>query len=309
MRNGSKTFTSPFVSGWASKTGFGKTYGSNQNRFSTQVLLNLGKGFSFTLYLLVRFVMRYRFAVLRKNLETSFPRKSKDEIQALITTYYRHLADLVVEPVLFTMAGRATRKKLATYTNKELLNRLYRENKHAILLASHIGNWEYLINLPRETDYEVYTAYTPISNRYVDNWVHRMRSKFGVTVILKKNFYRKALAVLKGNGNPALVVVIADQRPAPGSVKYHLEFLGQNTSVQVGAERLAQSSNAAVLYLECTKVEQFHYKYTFHLVTEAPAGSKPLEITAKYYEMMEMNISSQPGNWLWSHKRWKQITS
>jgi KDO2-lipid IV(A) lauroyltransferase len=296
MRNGSKTFTPSPPNGWA-----------KDSCLSERILLGLGKAFSFVLYVLVRFVMRYRFTVLRKNLETSFPHKPEAEIRALITTYYRHLADLVVEPVLFTVAGHATRKKLATYANMDLLNHLYHEKKHAILLASHIGNWEYLINLPRETDYEVYTAYTPISNRHIDNWVHKMRSRFGVTVILKKNFYRKALSVLKGDGNPALVVVIADQRPAPGSVKYNLEFLGQNTSVQVGAERLAQSSNAAVLYLECTRVRQFHYQYTFHLLTEAPTACGPLEITTKYYEMMERNIASQPGNWLWSHERWKPV--
>ncbi len=309
MKNGSKTFTPPLPGEWESKENFSKTHDPNRTSLSEHILLGLGKAFSFVLYVLVRFVMRYRFAVLRKNLEASFPHKSEADIRALIGAYYRHMADLIVEPILFTMAGRATRKKLATYTNKDLLNHLFRENKHAILLASHIGNWEYLINLPRETDYEVYTAYTPISNRYIDNWVHKMRSKFGVTVILKKNFYRKALSVLKGDGNPALVVVIADQRPAPGSVKYNLEFLGQNTSVQVGAERLAMSSNAAVLYLECTKVRQFHYQYTFHLLTEAPTQCGPLEITAKYYEMMERNIASQPGNWLWSHKRWKPVTS
>jgi hypothetical protein len=154
MRNGSKTFTPPPPNGWA-----------KDSCLSERILLGLGKAFSFVLYVLVRFVMRYRFTVLRKNLETSFPHKPEAEIRALITTYYRHLADLVVEPVLFTVAGRATRKKLATYANMDLLNHLYHEKKHAILLASHIGNWEYLINLPRETElrglHRIYTHFQP----------------------------------------------------------------------------------------------------------------------------------------------------
>jgi KDO2-lipid IV(A) lauroyltransferase len=217
------------------------------------------------------------------------------------------LGDLVVEPLLFTFSTANIRKELATYTNKELLDQLYLKKKHAVVLASHHGNWEYLINLPQELDFKVYTAYSPISNARIDCLVHKMRSMLGVTVILKNAFYRKALSVLKSKGDPALAVVIADQRPAPGSVKYTIDFLGQRTNVQIGAERLALASNAVVLYLQCTKVAKFHYNYTFHLLTDAPALCSPLEITTKYYQMMENDIRTQPGNWLWSHKRWKAV--
>ena len=271
------------------------------------LLLTAGKVASYIIYVLVRFVLRYRFDVLKKNFENSFPQKSEAEINVLIKTYYRHLGDLMVEPVLFALASPATRKRLATYSNKEMLEQLRGKDKHTILLASHMGNWEYLINLPQEIDFKVYTAYSPISNRRIDSWMLKMRSMLGVTVIAKKYFYRKALSVLKGGGNPAMVVVIADQRPAPGSIKHIIQFMGQKTNVQIGAERLAQATNAAVLYLTCTKVAQFHYNYSFSLLTETPEQCTPLEITTNYYKRMERDITSQPSNWLWSHKRWKPV--
>ncbi|WP_192579237.1 lysophospholipid acyltransferase family protein [Dyadobacter aurulentus] len=271
------------------------------------LLLAICRSASFIIYIITRYVLRYRHEILMQNFANAFPQKTAEERKALVKAYYKHLGDLVVEPVLFALASPAARMKLATYSNKELLSDLYAKNKHAIVLASHHGNWEYLINLPREVDFQVYTAYTPISNLRIDSWVHKMRSQMGVTVILKKNFYKAALSALRAPDSPALVVVIADQRPAPGSSKYSIEFLNQNTSVQLGAERLALASNAVVLYLQCRKVARFHYNYTFHLITENPASSKPLDITRQYYKMIEKDIDLDPATWLWSHKRWKPV--
>ncbi|CAG5072990.1 Lipid A biosynthesis lauroyltransferase [Dyadobacter sp. CECT 9623] len=273
------------------------------------LLLIICRAASFAIYFTTRFVLRYRREILEENFKNAFPDKSKAERKALIKVYYKHLGDLVVEPVLFSIVNANVKKRLATYQNKELLSKLYAENKHVILLASHHGNWEYLINLPREVDFKVYTAYTAISNAHVDSWVHKMRSKMGVEVIVKKNFYKTALSALRSPDQPALVVVIADQRPAPGSTKYSVEFLHQTTSVQIGAERLALASNAVVLYLQCEKVARFHYQYTFHLITENPAAAEPLSITKAYYEKIEQDIQADPGYWLWTHKRWKPVAS
>jgi lauroyl/myristoyl acyltransferase len=31
----------------------------------------------------------------------------------------------------------------------------------------------------------------------------------------------------------------------------------------------------------------------------------PEDILRKYYDLLEQEINETPGNWLWSHKRWK----
>ena len=33
----------------------------------------------------------------------------------------------------------------------------------------------------------------------------------------------------------------------------------------------------------------------------------PEEITRRYYDLLEKDIKETPHNWLWSHKRWKNI--
>ncbi|KQS30737.1 lysophospholipid acyltransferase family protein [Dyadobacter sp. Leaf189] len=258
------------------------------------------------IYLVTYHLMKYRYKVIKKNLSTSFGREGEQRIRTIISKYYKHLGDLVIEPFLYYIVSPGSRKKLANYTNPELLEEFYRNKKHVVLLASHYGNWEYLINLPKVVDFEVYTAYTPISNPRINNWILKMRSSLGVRLIPKKNFYRGALSTLKQRENPSLVVVIADQRPAMDA-KYFVDFLGQKTRVQIGAEKLAIASDSAVVYLECTKRSRFHYDYTFHLISEKPSEVSPMTITDAYYNKLETNISKAPAHWLWSHDRWKAL--
>ncbi|GGM82128.1 acetyltransferase [Dyadobacter beijingensis] len=254
--------------------------------------------------MLLRFVLQYRKTVIRKNLRSSFPTKSAGEIRKLMSAYYRHMSDLLLEPFLFYLAPERLRKRLAKYVNPEVLELLHADQRPVIVFASHYGNWEYLINLPQVTEYPVYTAYSPIKNGMLNRMMIRLRSFLGVKLIPKKGFYRQALSLLRQTAIPNLLVVIADQRPAPGSDKFHISFLDQDTAVQTGGERMAASSQAAVVYVESSKRSRFSYEFTFRLM-EHPDRSTPLSITKSYYRFLEKSISRAPSYWLWSHNRWK----
>lgn len=275
--------------------------------FLGKCLLWATKILSFVVFVSLRFVLKYRKAVIRKNLTSSFPMKSPREIGKLMHAYYRHMSDLLLEPFLFYLAPAMLRKRLATYTNPEVLERLYKAGRPVIVFASHYGNWEYLINLPQVTDYQVYTAYSPIKSGPLDRLMIRLRSFMGVRLIPKKGFYRQALSLLRQSPIPNLLVVIADQRPAPGNDKFHIPFLDQDTAVQTGGERMAASSDAAIVYVESRKNAQFSYEFTFQTM-ENTDRVVPMSITKAYYRFLEKSISLAPSYWLWSHNRWKART-
>lgn len=277
------------------------------HNLNVRLLLFVASVLSFVIYVFTYRIFKYRYAVVIDNLSKSFPGKSQKEIESHAREFYRHLGDLVVEPLLFIVVDDVTRKKLANYTNIELLKKFYGRGDNLVTLSSHCGNWEYLINLPKIQDFKTYTAYTPLSNKTMDRYILKLRSKYGVRLLPKKYFFRGALSVLKQRDEPSMVVVIADQRPAPGSAKHFVDFLGQPTQVQIGAERLANASGATVLYLACIKKARFHYDYTFHIVTEDADSSLPMEVTNTYYRLLQENILKSPSCWLWSHKRWKPL--
>jgi KDO2-lipid IV(A) lauroyltransferase len=272
-----------------------------------KTLLFTASSLSSLLYFFLHRVFRYRREVVSANLLASFPDKNAREIRKMTTAYYKHMGDLIIEPILFILIGSKGRSKLARYSNIEFVEKFYEHKRNVVALASHYGNWEYLINIPKMTRFSLITAYSPLTQKFANKWLLKIRSLYGVNLIAKNSFYKGVLTTMRSAVNPIITVVIADQRPAPGSNKYFVDFLGQSTCVQLGAERLANASGSVVLFLECQKKARFHYEYTFHSLGDEQTSAKPLSITQAYYNMLEKNIIASPNHWLWSHKRWKPV--
>lgn len=272
---------------------------------TTSWLVSIAKVCSYLAFFVLRYLLRYRYQTIQRNLKAALPHKSEQRIARLVIVYYRHLSDLCVEPFLFALASRRLRNRLVCFSDTGLFQQLFHQQKQTVVLASHYGNWEYLIELPAHVPYPVYTAYSPIRNRWLNQLVLDLRRRFGVHLIVQQNFYRQALGLLNSADDPKLLVFIADQRPGPGSLKHYLSFLHQLTYVQPGAERLARQTGAAVVVAECRKTDRFCYEYRFHLIYQDATHTPPLAITQAYYQSLEQQIYQSPAYWLWSHDRWK----
>ena len=51
----------------------------------------------YVIYPLVRYVVRYRLKLVRKNIRLSFPEKAENVRNTIINAYYHHFADILVE--------------------------------------------------------------------------------------------------------------------------------------------------------------------------------------------------------------------
>ena len=130
----------------------------------------------------------------------------------------------------------------------------------------------------------------------------RLRSRFGVRLVKKSEWYR---TVLKENyERPRIYVMIADQRPVP-PYKNYVGFLGQKTFVQAGCERIGQKLNCAIVYADVEKTERHQYKFKFTLIRADINEMRSGEVLEAYYQALEKTILRNPSYWLWSHDRWK----
>ncbi|MGV3603281.1 MAG: lysophospholipid acyltransferase family protein [Dyadobacter fermentans] len=244
----------------------------------------------------------YRRNLVLVNMARCFPTRSEKEIRQMVTAYFRHLADLVVEPFMIRKMPHGGLGRFVHYENTALIDRLIGEKKSIVLMASHYGSWEYLLSLPLQTDCDVLAAYSPVSNKWLDAWLLKLRGRFGVTMIPKSEWYRRTLGW--NAESSAIFVTIADQRP-PESGKYYLDFMNRKTFIQSGAARIAVQRDCAVVYLDVTKTERNTYHFRFRLITAEARQLGEAGIMEHYYKALENTIERQPELWLWSHNRWK----
>lgn len=254
------------------------------------------------IFLILLRLWPYRRNVILINLARCFPNLNEKEVRQMVARYFRHLADLIVAPFMISNLRRSELDRLIRYENMELIKQLLAENKSIVLMASHYGNWEYLLSLPLQTECQVLAAYSPVSNRLINTWLCKMRSRFGIKLIPKSEWYRQTLGWC--SRTPTIFVTIADQRP-PESGKYYLDFMNRKTFIQSGAARIAMNRNAAVVYLDVMREERNAYRFRFSLIASEARQLGEAGIMEQYYKALETTIKRRPELWLWSHDRWK----
>lgn len=257
-----------------------------------------------TIYLLNYYVIGYRKKVVRNNIANSFPDKTKSEITKIEKDFFKNFCDYLVETAKGITISENELKVRVQHINQDLFHEAKRKNQNIIFLAGHVFNWEWLTALatilPQEKSFPVYRK---ISNPGWNEQIIEIRNRF-------KNESIEAGDVVKhilrnpSDGNSAYMFV-ADQSPHSAQVDVGLRFLSQETPVFIGYDKLATRLNLCFIYCEMKKVKRGFYQINYHQITPDNEKFQEFEVVKKFHTMLERTIMKDPGNYLWSHRRWK----
>ena len=264
-------------------------------------ILNL---FSYLLYLLIFRVARYRKKVVFDNLHLAFPERDPSEIRVIAKKFYRHLSDLILEEAIAHFDSDQQFMRRMRYVNPELLHDLHKKQKQVIAVTAHYGNWEFLTSLGVVTEFKILGTYKPLKNKYFDRIVRENRERYNSVPVPMEKIARVMIQYYRDK-IPALTVFLADQRPVFRNIQYWTRFLGQDTPMYLGPEKLARKLNAAVIFMKIKKLRFGRYEAEAELICEDPGKLEPFEITESHARILERMIREAPECWLWSHRRWK----
>ncbi|MEN8226521.1 MAG: lysophospholipid acyltransferase family protein [Bacteroidota bacterium] len=256
------------------------------------------------IYLLIYYVIGYRKKVVYGNIKKAFPEYDQKEIRKTARKFYHHLCDVILESAVSHFYSQSKALKKITYRNPELLNEIYDKGKLVMAVTGHYGNWEYLSTLGFVTKYPFIAIYKPLKNRYFDRMVKENRTKFGAMVTPMEKIARDLITYHRER-KPVLTIFLADQRPMFHQIQYWTKFMGLDTPLYLGTEKLARKLNAAVVFLKVRKVQRGRYEVEFEQITDDPMEHEPFDITEAHVRILENLIREEPGYWLWSHRRWK----
>ena len=94
------------------------------------------------IFLIMYRLIGYRKEVVFTNLTKSFPNKSNQELKKIMSDFYRHLCDVIMEIVKgFTISEKKLRKRLII-KNPEFSNYFADKGQSIIFVGGHYNNWE-----------------------------------------------------------------------------------------------------------------------------------------------------------------------
>lgn len=258
-------------------------------------------------YPLVRYVVRYRIKIVRKNIRMSFPEKSSQEQKTIINAFYHHFADILVEIIYGYRVSDEEMRERVVFENMELLEDLARKKQGVIAYLGHMCNWEWIADVGKQfSDKSIveYNVYRKQKNERADRAMLLLRSKRGGECVEKQQLLRK-LVQLRHANHPFVIGLIADQKPSPRNAHTWTTFLNQDTAFLDGGDVLARKFDLGVIYANITSPKRGYYRIHFEVITDNPQAMPENEITLTYARLIEQNIRQQPERWLWTHNRWK----
>ena len=254
-------------------------------------------------------VIRYRRGVVRRNLVTSFPDKSEQEIVQIEKRFDHWFCDYFFEAVKLLSISDAELCRRFTIINSEEVEQCFKEGQDVAAILGHYCNWEWLssvgMNLPLER--ETGLIYHPLRNKAFDYLFRKLRLHEKHSRVIPKQDILRYVLSRKKEGIRNICGYISDQGPKWKNIHLWLPFLNhEHTPVFTGGERIMRKMNNAVFYVEMSRPKRGYYTATYKLITRTPNALEPDGITRRFFQMLEQTIRREPAYYLWSHNRWKR---
>ena len=264
------------------------------------------------MYVLLAYVVRYRWRVVVSNLRNSFPEKSEAEVRRIGRQFYWHFAQVMVEILKLAAISPAELRRRMHFVNPELMTRHFAENRLVLSLGSHRGNWEWILSgAALEFPERAAGVYKPLNNSFFEQLMRRLRTRLGAEAVPMLATLRY---LVQHRGEGRTISLLTDQAAGPEDRPYWTHFMGQDAGFYTSADRLAAQFKCGVLYVGIRRVRRGYYEVKFSELPDglaaAAAASAPTEaarypVTEAFIRHLEADIRATPEQYLWTHRRWK----
>ena len=259
------------------------------------------------LYLIIYRLIHYRVAVVRKNIQESFPEKDADEQLAIERGFYHWFCDYLAESVKLLTMSRSQMRRRMVFKGTDVVDEVVRNGQSCAVYLGHYCNWEWITSLPLWVTPEAQCGqiYHVLENQEFDKLFLKLRQRWGAVCIPMAETLRRLIQYRQAN-QPVVIGYIGDQGPFWNNIHHWCQFLNHDTPVLTGTERLARQTGQAAFYLDVRRLRRGYYEAEFKLITREPKQLAEFELTDIYFRMLEESIRRDPACYLWSHNRWKR---
>ncbi|MFA6126057.1 MAG: lysophospholipid acyltransferase family protein [Bacteroidales bacterium] len=257
------------------------------------------------IHIVVFLVLQYRSEVIENNIRRSFPELSEDKRRDIASRFFQHFSELFMEMIIFLRLKPKQDSKRIRFSDPEMINRALEQKKNIIIIAGHYGNWEWNLLPMVASGYRVFAVYKPQSSDLADQLMKRIRHKPGIELVSMKDTLRVISRELKEKNSPFALLLVSDQTPARGDIRFWTPFLNQDTAFFTGGEKLAKKFGFPVFYADQIKQKFATYLVRTIQIYDGQSASGEGDITREFVKHLEESIRREPYLWLWSHRRWK----
>ena len=157
-------------------------------------IASIGRGLGMLIY---GIDVRHR-RIVRRNLKFVYPEWSTERVKRKSKRVFQNLGITILEICQMSCFSRDDIiNKVKIRGEEHLLNAMHND-KGAILISAHLGNWEIgLLYLVLHFNLPIVSVVRRLRNNLVNRWIHRLRTRFGNRIIDKDDALPEMVRVLR----------------------------------------------------------------------------------------------------------------
>jgi KDO2-lipid IV(A) lauroyltransferase len=188
---------------------------------------------------------------------------------------------------------------------ENILQEISKNKKPVIFVSGHFANFELMSMELTKRNIKLATIYRPLNNFFLNPFMEYVRRNYVCKNQIKKGLpgVKSAINYIKDNYSIALMI---DQRVSEGKKIPFFDHMALTTTLP---SQLAAKYKLDIVPIYISRSEHDNFEIEIYapikISNNEDVETNKLNLTIKLNKIIEQMISRDPGQWIWTHNRWK----
>ena len=239
--------------------------------------------------------------IIESNIQRAIPKANLQEINNIKKDMWNNYGRTLSEYIFLKNFRNNRFKPNINIEGKEVLEQVKHEKTPVIFVSGHFSNFEFMAMQIEMSGVNLAAVYRPLNNIFLNVLMERIRKKYICKKQIKKGTsgVRELLRLYKKGYSIALMI---DQRVSQG---IKCKFFDEDAFTTTIPAQFIKKFNCKVVPIYIERFNDINFNIKIEKPVEFLRDTPTEEITRNLNIWLEKKILLNPGNWIWSHNRWK----
>ena len=239
--------------------------------------------------------------LIKTNIQRAIPKINSSKVKIITKHMWNNYGRTLSEYMFLKGFRNDQFRSNINITGKEILEKIKLEKTPVIFISGHLSNFELMAMEIEKSGVNLSAIYRPLNNIFLNVLMERIRKKYICKNQIKKGTsgVRELLRLYKKGYSIALMI---DQRVSQGIKS---KFFNEEAFTTTIPAQFIKKFNCKVVPISIERHNGVNFNIKVEKPIEFSKNSSTEKITRELNIWLEKIILKNPGEWIWSHDRWK----
>ena len=239
--------------------------------------------------------------LIKTNIHRAIPKINSSKVKIITKHMWNNYGRTLSEYMFLKGFRNDQFRSNINITGKEILQKIKLEKTPVIFVSGHFSNFELMAMEIEKSGVNLSAIYRPLNNIFLNILMERIRKKYICKNQIKKGTsgVRELLRLYKKGYSIALMI---DQRVSQGIKS---KFFNEEAFTTTIPAQFIKKFNCKVVPISIERHNDINFNIKVEKPMEFSKNSSTEKITRELNIWLEKTILRNPGQWIWSHGRWK----